>query len=672
MPPRELAGLQVCLGQLVPRTLHMRNTRSVLWVPVLGLTFALGFSGQATAQYNERGALLGSGQPDCDCSGRSVKNPRVRAIHTTDPSQRGGTAWFFERDPFLAYQLGRNLNFREFRDRDGVFGPRIAQLGGPMPDGTTAKITANNQVSCSGCHNLPQGNPGGGATFHKDSGLGRNSPHYFGAGIVEMLAIQTREKMMARLDRNSDGWISAREAQAGGSNLWIETHQNGRSVNYGDPRLTNGATGKPQLNNIFRVWYVDRQGRQVAGATDVNNTTTFGYNFEMVVWGWGQGPGRSALNPTNRAFLWDPWVSHGGLAAHDPSTVNDPDGNGVSEPTLAGAIQFPATHRAPDAGNNLDPLGFSRDDADGDGYLTEISEGDLDLAEWFMLNAPRPAFAGTNREYESGLAAMRSMRCLECHIPNWKIEAQSGGGQDSGGPQFAGDRRFIDLKVSYDSRSRQLVGRLERLYTKHGNRYVRNLGEAWVTGFFSDLAHHDMGAGFEETDFGGTKNNVWRTPPLWGVGSGFPWGHDGQSLTLEDAILRHDGEGAASKALYTRARSHTRRQVLDFLSKLVLYDMETLPTDMDGDGQISPAFRVAGQDTGTERFNAEWLFSHPLRIQGWVTNIDGVRVRSFAGRNLTQAYGLNLPLRVDSDLDGWPDVWDAAPATPGFKDGVNN
>ena len=39
--------------------------------------------------------------------------------------------------------------------------------------------------------------------------------------------------------------------------------------------------------------------------------------------------------------------------------------------------------------------------------------------------------------------------------------------------------------------------------------------------------------------YDGNRNTVWRTAPLWGVGSGFPWGHDGASLTLEDVILRH-------------------------------------------------------------------------------------------------------------------------------------
>ena len=30
------------------------------------------------------------------------------------------------------------------------------------------------------------------------------------------------------------------------------------------------------------------------------------------------------------------------------------------------------------------------------------------------------------------------------------------------------------------------------------------------------------------------------------------------------------------------------------------------------------------------------------------------------------------PVCNDSDDDGWPDVWDNAPGTPGFKDGENN
>lgn len=634
-------------------------------------TLVLTTAGIARAQYNERPFLPGSGQKGCDCSGRSIKNMRVRAIHTTDASLRGGTAWMFEQDPFLAYQLGRNLNFREFRERDGTFDARISPLIGPMPDGTTAKITANNQTSCLGCHNLPPGNPGGGTNFHKDSGLGRNAPHYYGAGIVEMLALQVRTAMLQQIDRNGDGWVSAREAELAGNHVLVRTGDGGESIDYGRPLLVDG---KPDLNNIFRVWYVDGQGKVVPGATRVDGQRTKGYNFEMVVWGWGQGPGRSALNPTNRAFLWDPFKTHGGLDSFDPSTNDDPDQDGISAPTLAGAIQFPVTHSTSDKGVNRDPLGFSRDDPDGDGHLTEISEGDLDLAEWFMLNAPRPAFAGTRQQYQRGVHLLKQMACTECHVADWTIESRNDQiqleGRTSLPSVFAGDRRLFDFDVQWNRRNARLEGKVVPLYDKIGSRYVRRFGEFQVTGLFSDLRHHDMGKGFEEIDFGGTVNHVWRTPPLWGVGSGFPWGHDGASLTIEDAILRHTGEGEASRAAYLRANDRKRAELLEFLGKLVLYDIESLPADVDGDGQIAEHFSVAGRDTGLERFNAEWLFRVPLQIQGPFRNIDGITVRSFAGVNIDAAYGQTLPLRIDSDADGWPDVWDHAPSVPGYRDGV--
>ncbi len=626
------------------------------------------FASSATAQFNERPDLVGSGSPAVDASGRSVKNPRVRAVHTDDPSLLGGTAYLLDQDPYLAFQLGRNLNFREFRSRDGVLDALVGGLAGPMPDGTTAKITKNNTTGCAACHNLPNGNAGGGTNFHKDSGFGRNAPHYYGGGVVEMLAIQVRQQLLQAVDTDGDGWVSAAEAQSSPAQLDVFTGSANSAnynaaVDYGTAQLSNGATGQPGLNNIFRVWYVDANGAPVPGATAVDGVSTFGFNFEMVVWGWGQGIGRSALNPTNRAFFWDPMIAHSGLESYDPSTTRDPDGDGVSEPTLAGAIQFPITHQPNDFGANLDPLGFSRDDPDGDGHLNEISEGDLDLAEWFMLNAPRPAFAGSEREYRRGVRVFAALGCADCHQPDWQILARD--------TEFAGDRRFFDLDVTWNEAAGRLEGEVVPLYDVQGSSYVRRFDAYQVEGIFTDLAHHEMGPGFEEVDFSGVRNSTWRTPPLWGVGTGFPWGHDGRSLTIEDAINRHGGEAQQSAQLWASARPPVRAVVLDFLSKLVLYDVESLPTDVNGDGVIASDYVVQGVGTGNERFNAEWLFQTPVQIQGDVTNAFGQVIKSFAAVNLSSAYGLTLPLRVDTDLDGWPDVWDAAPNLVGYRDGVN-
>jgi hypothetical protein len=625
---------------------------------------ALGTASVASAQFAERGDLPGSGSKAVDVSGRSVKNKRVRAVHTTDPNLQGGTAYLIRKDPFLAYQLGRNLNFREFRERDGVFSSLIANFGGLNPDFQSAKITANNNTGCASCHNLPNGNPGGGANFSKDSGFGRNSPHYYGAGIMEMLALQVRADILRQADTDGSGWISVAESQAAPDPIRVEAEVGGVSVDYGSLRLTGGATGTPQLNRIFRVWYVDANGVEVPWAFEVDGVNTVGFNFELVVWGWGQAGSVTALNPTNRAFLWDPWLTHSGLEAHDPSTLDDPDGDGVSVPTLAGAIQFPTSHRAPDRGFQTHANGFSLDDPDQDGHLTEISEGDLDLAEWFMLNAPRPAFRGTAQQYQDGLRGFRQLGCAQCHVPDWDIRAQD--------QHFDGDRRLFDLETTYDASTGGLRGRLVPLYDLQAGIHTPRRQGFHVVGLFSDLKHHDMGEGFEETDFGGTRNRVWRTAPLWGVGSGFPWGHDGSSLTLEDVILRHGGEAAGSRQRWLSTSEAKRQAVLTLLRGLQLYDIESLPADIDGDGQVSQNFVVAGRDTGVERFNPEWLFLTPGRIQGDIQNTFGETVKSFCIENLDAAYGQLLPYRVDSDDDGWPDVWDVAPSQPGYKDGVNN
>ena len=638
---------------------------------ICGVISLVGLASVAEAQYEERTQQAGSGLPGVDVSGRSLKNRRARAVHSDNVEDEGGTTDLFRRDPFLAYQLGRNLNFREFRLSHGVFGVKtgvlstgVSNLGGPMPDGTTAKITRNNHLSCSSCHNLPQGNPGGGTNFHKDSGFGRQAPHYYGAGLVEMIALQIRAELLEQLDTDGSGWVSSEEAVAAPTEIFVEPGMSPK-LSFGSPKLSAGASGTPSFNNIIRVWYVDQDGKHVPQAADVDGVATFGYNFSVMVWGWGQGVGRSALNPTNRAFLWDPLNAHSGLEAYDPSTTDDPDGDGVSVPTLSGAVQFPATHKAPDPGANMDPLGFSRDDPDSDGIMNEITEGDLDYGEWFMLHLPQPGYAGSRASYNQGNSLMRSMGCTVCHTPNWELQAQN--------ETYDGDRRLFELAVSWNSNESRLQGRLRDLSVvdEDGDRSPKRR-KYRVNGVFSDFRHHEMGEGFAEVDFGGNVNTTWRTPPLWGVGTGFPWGHDGQSLTLEDVILRHGGEAQASRDAFASASAAEKTTLLNFLRKCCLYDIETLPADIDGDGAISSNFMVAGVDTGIERFNAEWLFRVPLRIQGAFQNTDGVTVRSNAGANNAQAYGELLRFRRDQDGDGWPDVIDNCPTTPGFKDGCNN
>jgi CxxC motif-containing protein (DUF1111 family) len=93
---------------------------------------------------------------------------------------------------------------------------------------------------------------------------------------------------------------------------------------------------------------------------------------------------------------------------------------------------------------------------------------------------------------------------------------------------------------------------------------------------FTDLLLHDMGEGLAdgrpEFEASGTE---WRTTPLWGIGladevlsraAGYL--HDGRAGTLEEAILWHGGEAAASRNAFAQANGSERDALIAFLRSL--------------------------------------------------------------------------------------------------------
>lgn len=626
----------------------------------------------ALAQLGERpGSSTDTSAGPKDLTGLSVKTPRIRLVHTTDKTLMGGSMYFQAMDPFLAFKMGKDLTQREFRVRDGIFVVNknlgIGGLKGGLTDPATPAIVGNDHVSCGGCHNIPYRDAGGGTNFAKKSGLGRNATHFYGAGLQEMIAWQIRQKMMQQIDTNRNNRVDL--AEMNNTPILVSPTPGAPGIDYGSSGDADG-DGQPDINNIFRVWFVDGGGQVLPAAKKLTDPGVMGYNFILEVYGWGEK--RFNLNTTTRIFAWDPWAAHGGLDAYDPTTRLDPDNDGFSQVSNAGFQQSWIGHIPPDAGNTLNAVGLSVDDPDGDGYINEISEGDLDVTEWYMLNSPRPGMDADSPMARQGARLFDQFECNSCHVSDWQIEAADPGNADIH-KRYFGDLRFFDLDVAYNNQNKRLEGKLTRLYdVMPDGTYVRRKGSYLVQGIGTDFKHHDMGPDFLDVQYDGGTVSKFRTGLLWGNGkTGMPWGHDGKSMSIDDVIRRHGGEAQASKDLYVKASRNQQFAVVEYLNRHILYPTDQVPTDIDGDGVISSHFMVAGMDTGVERFNPEWLFNVPGQIEGNVTAPDGSTVRSDALVNVRAAYKLDLPYILDSDLDGFADIQDLCPATTGYKDGCN-
>jgi len=607
-----------------------------------------------------------------DLTGLSIKTPRVRVVHTSDPALEGGSMYLQEADPWLGYKWGHDLFQREFRERDGVFGNTGALYGLTLADGATKMMDHAHVNSCAVCHNTPYRDGGAGAVIPKNGGEGRKAPHLFGAGLVEMLGWQIRQEALAIADTNRDGWISLAEAKDKRcviKNLPDGVTGEATAIDFGSFEDLDGS-GRPNLNAAFSIIYVDQNGQRIPFATNLHFPGVAGYTLEFQSFGFGQlsAQFQPPIATTLRAFIATAWDTHCGLQAFDPVTSDNPDNLGFTGLSNAGQRQC-ITAALKDRGVKRGPTGISLDDPDGDGYCEEISAGDLDMAEWFLLNHPAPAQTKVTAEVQQGGKLFKQMQCATCHVADWQIQAASPGTADYT-QRFAGDRRFFDLQVAWNDATQRLEGKLVSLSTVKDGLTKPKQGAYTVRGLYSDFKYHDAGSDFYQTQYDGSVVKLWRTRPLWGVGTTAPYGHDGASLTLDDVIRRHGNEAQSSHDAYVRATDAERAAVLAFLNSLVLYQTDRLPCDVNGDGKISEHFMVAGMDTGPERFNPEWLFKVPGKIEGPVAMLKGEKIVSFALVNVRQAYGLDLKYLKDSDNDGFPDVIDPEPFVTGYHDGV--
>src|SRR5207244_3457498 len=210
-------------------------------------------------------------------------------VHTSTPGLSGASMYLQQVAPWLGYQWGRSLTQRNFGERDGVYGEAGKLDGITLPDGVSKMMDRGHASSCGACHNVPYRDAGAGATIAKNGGTGRNTPHLFGGGLIEMIGLQMRLQALAIADTNRDGWISLDEAKGKRCVLWNlpEDWEGERvAIDFGSSDDEDG-DGYPDLNPAFYPIFVDRHGKRLPDAHDLRSPGVAGYTLQVQVFGFG-------------------------------------------------------------------------------------------------------------------------------------------------------------------------------------------------------------------------------------------------------------------------------------------------------------------------------------------------------------------------------------------------
>ncbi len=85
---------------------------------------------------------------------------------------------------------------------------------------------------------------------------------------------------------------------------------------------------------------------------------------------------------------------------------------------------------------------------------------------------------------------------------------------------------------------------------------------------YSDFMLHDVGTGDGIAQVSQATMNMMRTPPLWGMRTRTRLMHDGESLTRNDAILRHGNQANPVIQNYTNLTVAQQNQLITFLNSL--------------------------------------------------------------------------------------------------------
>lgn len=403
------------------------------------------------------------------------------------------------------------------------------------------RISARDANSCAGCHNAPFGIAGGGGDF------------------VTGVFVAAQRFDFATLD-HGDAIITRGAVDESGAFPSLGS--------IGNFRATVGMFGSGFIEMLARQMTADlrsiRDGTPPGGSRAL---MTKGVSFGTI-----SRDESGNWDVTDIEGLPPQSLSTGG-ASQPPSLIIHPFHQSGSVVSLR---QF--TNNAFNHHHGMQPserFGAGAD-ADGDGFVDELTRADITAVSVFQATLPVPVqLIPKDRELRAavtdGERLFEQIGCAGCHVPALPLV----------------DEGWIYTEPNpYNPRGNLQIGEAETLSVDltrsdlPGHRPQPKHGVLWVAAY-TDLKLHDITSGpgdpnMEAIDinhaagspefFGG--NRQFLTKKLWGAANERPYFHHGKFTTLREATLAHNGEAADSRMAFEALGTDEQNRVIEFLKSL--------------------------------------------------------------------------------------------------------
>lgn len=403
------------------------------------------------------------------------------------------------------------------------------------------RVSAQDSNGCAGCHNAPFGLSGGGGDF------------------VTGVFVAAQRFDAATFDHNDS--TPARGAM----------DEFGRFVNLqniGNYRATVGMFGSGFIEMLARQMTTDLR--------TIRDMTPPGGSYPL----YTKGVSFGAIS-RDGAGNWDVSRVEGlppqSLASSGPS---DPPSMIIHPFHQSGSVvslrQF--TNNAFNHHHGMQSAERFGDgvDADGDGFVNELTRADITAVSVFQATLPvpqqvRPRDRHVRRAIRRGERLFESIGCADCHVPALPLTDEGWIYTEPNPYNPAGNLQDGEAETyAVDLTDERLPGKRPKV--RHGVVWVRA---------FTDLKLHDITSGpgdpgeeaININHPGGSAeffagNREFLTKKLWGAANERPYFHHGKFTTLRDATLAHNGEAIASRLAFESLSDREQDMIVEFLKSL--------------------------------------------------------------------------------------------------------